>query len=264
MITIIHGNDTASSRKYYIDQKTADAFSFEGEKVCLTDLTQVLEGGGLFTDSKKIFIDEFLSKRKQGKETEEIILLLNKYRETNDIFLWEGKEISKKNASLFSNPTVKTFKFPLFLFTFLDGIKPKSSNNVVLFHEALKKSEAELIFFMLIRQFRLLLAVSDEKSPFSRHAELDSASLEIPKSIRQAQDPEYTEGQVRDDSNQRIDEIKRLAPWQKSKFKKQSGLFSLINLKNAYKKLFEIDLGQKTGTLNMSIEQAIDIFLLDL
>ena len=69
MITIIHGNDTASSRKYYIDQKTADAFSFEGEKVSLTDLVQILEGGGLFSDSKKIFIDDFLSKRKQGKET---------------------------------------------------------------------------------------------------------------------------------------------------------------------------------------------------
>lgn len=229
MITIIHGDDTASSRKYYIDQKTKDAFSFDGEKVSLTDLIQILEGGGLFSDSKKIFIDEFLSKRKQGKETEDIILHLNKYCKTNDIFLWEGKEISKKNISLFSSPNVKTFKFPLFLFTFLDGIKHKSSNNLVLFHKALKKSEAELVFFMLIRQFRLLLVVSDESST---------------------------------DAN--IDEIKRLAPWQKSKFKKQSGLFSLDELKRAYKKLFEIDLGQKTGTLNMSLEQAIDIFLLDI
>lgn len=229
MITIIHGDDTASSRKYYIDQKTKDAFSFDGEKVSQTDLVQILEGGGLFSDSKKIFVDDFLSKRKQGKETEDIILQLNKYCKTNDIFLWEGKEISKKNISLFSDPNVKTFKFPLFLFTFLDGIKPRNTENLISFHEALKKSEAELVFFMLIRQFRLLLSVSQESST---------------------------------DAN--IDEVKRLAPWQKSKLKKQSGLFSLVNLKNAYKKLFEIDLGQKTGTLNMSLEQAIDMFLINI
>ena len=237
MITIIHGNDTASSRKYYIDQKTADAFSFEGEKVSLTDLVQILEGGGLFSDSKKIFIDEFLSKRKQGKETEDIVLQLNKYCKINDIFLWEGKEISKKNISLFSDPNVKIFKFPLYLFTFLDAIKPNNTGNLISFHEALKKSEAELIFFMLIRQFRLLLALSDDSSRHSRES---------------------------GNPDDKIDEVKRLAPWQKSKFKKQSGLFSLINLKNAYKKLFEIDLGQKTGTLNMSLEQAIDILLLEI
>src|SRR3989344_1342525 len=258
MITIIHGDDISSSRKYYIDQKTADAFSFEGEKVSLTDLVQILEGGGLFSDSKKIFIDDFLSKRKQWKETEDIVLQLNKYCKINDIFLWEGKEISKKNISLFSDPNVKIFKFPLYLFTFLDAIKPNNTGNLISFHEALKKSEAELIFFMLIRQFRLLLALFDERSHSVRHPEFISGFQALP--VGEA----GILKQVQNDKNGEIDEIKRLAPWQKSKFKKQSSLFSLDELKSAYKKLFEIDLGQKTGTLNMSLEQAIDILLLEI
>lgn len=228
MITIIHGDDTVSSRNYYLSQKTEQSISFDGEKLTLTDLVQIMEGSSLFLETKKIFIDNFLSKRKIGHEFEEIISFINNHSKDNNVFFWEGKEISKKNLSLFENSTVKTYKLPQMIFTFLDNIKPKSTKNVLFFHEALLNSETELIFFMLIRQFRLLLALSDD----------------LP--------------------GENIDEAKRLAPWQKSKLKKQSLLFSISELKGIYKKLYEIDLGLKTGTLNMTLLQAIDILLLDI
>ncbi|MDO8658308.1 MAG: hypothetical protein Q7K55_06205 [Candidatus Levybacteria bacterium] len=228
MITIIHGDDTASSRKYFIEQKSNNSISFDGEKLTLTDLFQIFEGGGLFSDSKSLFVDSFFSKRKIGLEFDAIILYLNKINKTDKIFFWEGKELSKKQLSFFKDSNIKIFKLPKPLFQFLDSIKPRNKNTIILFHSGLKYSEPELIFFMLIRQFRLLLALSDEKK------------------------------------GSEIDEVKRLAPWQTGKLKKQSNLFSHDKLKKIYKRLYEIDLGHKTGNLNMSLIQAIDILLLEI
>ena len=52
MTTIIHGADTVSSRKYFLDEKGKhpEAQLLEGEKIDLTDLAQIFEGGGLFDD----------------------------------------------------------------------------------------------------------------------------------------------------------------------------------------------------------------------
>ena len=81
---------------------------------------------------------------------------------------------------------------------------------------------------MLQRQFRLLLAVSEENSKDS------------------------------------IDEITRLAPWQKSKLEKQARLFQVDKLLSIYKKLYQIDLAQKTGNLPFSLTASIDFLLADL
>lgn len=224
----MHGDDIAASRKYFIEQKNNNSISFDGEKLTLTDLFQIFEGGGLFSDSKTLFVDGFFSKRKAGSEFDAIISYLNKINKTDKIFFWEGKELSKKQLSFFKDTSIKIFKLPKPIFQFLDSIKPGDKNTITLFHNGLKYSEPELIFFMLIRQFRLLLALSDEKS------------------------------------DGKIDEVKRLASWQTGKLKKQSNLLSRDKLKRIYKRLYEIDLGHKTGSLNMSLIQAIDILLLDI
>lgn len=230
MITILHGDDIASSRKLFLEekQKIKDSFVFEGEKITLTDITQVIDGGDLFNERKIIFIESFLGKKRQSEEFKEIVRLIQKNSKNADIFFWEEKELSKSQLFLFNNPVIKVFKYPQSLFLFLDNIRPENSKSLaVLFHKVLENSETELVFYMLIRQFRLLLALFD---------------------------PDFTG----------IDEVKRLAPWQKSKLQKQAKLFSLKQLKNSYKKLFEIDLALKTGNLNLTLEQAIDMFLINL
>jgi DNA polymerase III delta subunit len=97
-----------------------------------------------------------------------------------------------------------------------------------LFHNALEsKIKEEIILFMLQRQIRLLLSLLDsgEKS---------------------------------------IDEVERLAPWQIGKLQSQSRLFTVSDLKRIYKRLYEIELGQKTGSLPLSLSQSIDFLLLDI
>ncbi|MCL4418153.1 MAG: hypothetical protein M1365_15950, partial [Actinobacteria bacterium] len=93
--------------------------------------------------------------------------------------------------------------------------------------QILKTQEAEIIFFMIIRQFRLLISQTEE-------------------------------------SKSAIDEAKKLAPWQLSKFKRQLSFFDRSKLLTLYNKLFEIDLKHKTGKISFPLEKSIDFFLADL
>ena len=225
MITIIHGDDVVSSRKYLSEQKhnSKDPYSFEVESLSITDLVQVVEGGSLFSVDKYIFIENLLSSKKSQEEPIQYIINHNGEAE---FFLWEPKELTAKTISQFPKAKVHVFKFPQKLFSFLDSLIPKNSS-IPLFHELLTTTESELIFFMIIRQFRILLSL---KEP----------------------------------ANETIDEVKRMAPWQKSRLQKQASLFSKKKLVSLYNSLYEIELSQKTGFSAMSITDSIDFFLADL
>ncbi len=229
MIIIIHGDDIASSRNYYISerQKTKSPVILAGEKLTLSDLMQSLEGGSLFNDEKEIFIENFFSSKKSNINFKEIVVYIDKHNSKANIFFWENSELSKTELAVFKNPLAKLFKIPQNMFGFLDNIKPKNTDSINQFHILLNQTAEELIFFMIVRQFRLLLAVSDL-------------------------------------NGSQIDEVKRLAPWQLGKLKSQSKLFEQSKLISIYNKLYEIDSAQKSGKLAVSLTQAIDFFLIDL
>jgi hypothetical protein len=63
------------------------------------------------------------------------------------------------------------------------------------------------------------------------------------------------------DGVDKIDEIKRMAPWQLGKVQKQAGVFGGSKLKLLYQKLFEMDLSLKTGKIPYSLDRSIDFFL---
>ncbi|MBI1982430.1 MAG: hypothetical protein HYY87_01175 [Candidatus Levybacteria bacterium] len=230
MITIIHGDDIVSSRNFLVGQKQKikNPLEFNGESIAISDLVQIFEGGELFSDQKTLFLEDFLTKRKASKDKDQILSYLSKYQ-NHDIFLWEGKEVSAKSLSAFKKAEVKHFKLPQSLFLFLDSLKPGRGKLLIpLFHKTLENMEAEFVFYMLVRQFRLLLALSDLSS------------------------------------KEQIDEIKRMAPWQKSKLQRQAFLFTKDALTKNFAQLYAIDLAQKTGSLSLSLIQTIDFFLLDL
>lgn len=230
MITIIHGEDTASSRTSFISKKSEqkDAVSFNGETVSLTALTQVLEGGGLFDEEKHIYIEDLLSKRKKSEEAEQILKILQKHEKSVDITLWESKSLSKTVLSHFSKPTVYHFDLPKSLFEFLDSLLPENGKTAVqLFHKTIATTDIHIVVFMIIRHIRLLLAL---KEP----------------------------------SESSIDEVKRMSPWQSGKMAKQAKAFSLEKLIWFHKALFEIDLSQKTGKSALTLEQSIDFLLLEI
>ncbi len=229
MIIFIHGDDTVSSRNYFLEERKKDpsSFFFDGETLELTNIIQIIDGGSLFEETKKIFIEN-LFKKKSTKALDEIISYIFKNEKKLEICLWEGKELSKKQLSIFSQHSVKTFKLTQSLFSFLDSISPRSATLLSLFHKTLESTEPELVFFMILRQVRLLLALSDTKSP------------------------------------ETIDEVNRMAPWQKNKLKKQASYFTQEQLKHLYHSLFEIDRALKTGSSSLSLTQSIDILLLEI
>ncbi len=226
MIVIIHGDDLVSSREYFISEKgkIKNPIYFD-KSITKNDLVQVVDGKTLFFETNDIFIENFFLNKKSNKnEYNEIIDYINlKAKEHNFIF-WEEKPLEKSVLALFKNLIQKKFSLPQSLFLFLDSIKPDNINNLKLFHDAIKTIDEERLFYMIIRQFRLLLSV---------------ANL----------------------TDNPIDEVKRLAPWQKGKLLRQAKFFSKDKLLDIYNELFEIDLAQKSGGLGKTLTQSIDILL---
>lgn len=229
MLTIIHGDDLKASRDFYISLR-ANASSpviLEGKDVDITSLTQVLSGSGLFDEQKAVFIEQLLTKRKKSKELDELISVLTSHTE-KDITLWEGKELDRKILTLFPKAVIRPFKLPMLLFSFLDSLRPDHGTTLIKsFHELLETVEEEMVFSMLVRQLRLMLAVGSA-------------------------------------AETQIDEVKRLQPWQAQKLRKQHAFFPEDALIRHYKQLFDIDYSLKTGRLATPLSSAIDIWLLSL
>lgn len=225
MITILHGDDVVSSRKYLVELKSSvvNPLTLDGKNLELNDLIQTLKSNSLFSDEKNIFIENLFSKKK-SKDLEEIIELIKKNSNQN-LVIWDSGELSKPQLSTFPKAKINLFKISKTLFNFLDSISPNNSKNVLRFHEALKTSDEEMLFYMLIRQFRLLLALSSGANS--------------------------------------IDDVQRLSPWQKDKLVRQSKLFTVEELKIVYNKLYEADLNIKTG-VQSNLTAAIDFLLIDL
>ena len=239
MLTIIHGSDTAQSRKAFLDEKSKypDAVFLDADQINLSDLTQIFEGGGLFGETKYVFIEQYLTKKKKNSDYKTILAYFEKNAHENTIMLWESKELERNTLNELKNGVVKVFKLPQTLFQLLDAIQPKNHTSLIqLFHQTIETTETEMVFFMLVRQFRMLLALSnvipDDKPGISNKSET-------------------------------IDELKRLAPWQKSKLEKQAKSFEINRLLELYQELFAIETAQKTGTLTQSLSSTIDFFLLD-
>lgn len=228
MLTIVHGSDTAASRKYFLDQKQqfADALLLDADKVTLTDLAQIFEGGGLFGDSKTVFIEQLITKKKKNSDFKDIIAYLDKNAGENSIFLWENKELEIGTLKMFPAASVRPFKLPQTLFLLMDTLAPGSGKNLVsLYQQTIASAEPEMVFFMLIRQCRLLLGL------------LEGGENEI-------------------------DELKRMAPWQKQKLQKQATQFTKEELESIYIRLYTIEYSQKTGGLTAPLNTTIDFFLL--
>ena len=161
MITLIHGEDIAKSRNYYLSErgKYPEKVILDGATLTLTDLLQALSGNGLFGDQQAIFVDELLSKRKASKELGEIVAALTK-EQAAPIFLWESKDLTAKQIKPLTKAVTKQFKIPTTVFAFVDSLAPQNSKKTLqLFHELLQDEDANFALFMLQRQIRLLLSL---------------------------------------------------------------------------------------------------------
>lgn len=231
MITIIHGDSADESREYFLKIKTTfqNLVFLEGQNIAGEDLMNFFSGGNLFYEEKNLAIENLLSKNKLGKNLDELIAILNEHEKKSNIIMWEEKEVSQKNLNLFPKAQVQVFKIPKLIFNFLDNFKPGNGKSlIVAFNKLLENTPVDIILYMMMRQLRLLIAVSSE------------------------------------DKSDTIEELQKIAPWQKGKLERQAGFFDPDNLINLYHKLYSIDLSSKTGALPVPTAHAIDFLLLDI
>ncbi len=227
MIYVLHGEDTVASRNSLFqlkqDYKDLDQYSFLGDQSEITDIVQVFESQSLFDEQKFIVLEKFL----QTKQKPLVASLLNHIKNYDEhvVVVWEGQEIKKELLPFFPKTArIESFAIPKIIFQFLDNLLPNNQRQLFrLYHELLAQDEAERVFYMVVRQFRILLALSEV-------------------------------------GTKQIDEVKRIQPWQKTKLQKQVEAFGQNRLYTLYNDLFRIETGIKTGGLSLPLEKELDIF----
>lgn len=226
MITLLHGENIAASRNRF-QQLQAEAvgtvITLDLSSQSGNDPLAALQTTGLFSETQFAAIENALSTKSLEKVAQYAL---------SDAVFWEGKKLTPTQITSFSkvfpNGAVVEFKVDPVVFKFVESIRPGNAREMVtLFHQYLKTDVPEIIFTMLVRQFRfLLLAATNEKTG-----------------------PEEW--------------LK--ATWQKPKLSAQAKAFSPEVLRSKYRELMDIDFRNKTGQLTEgSLEGALELFLLTL
>jgi DNA polymerase III delta subunit len=228
MLTIIHGDDTVSSRKILNEERVkevdTEVIRLDGNKITLAELTVLSQTSSLF-ESKRVIIIENLLAGAASKQKEAIFSYLAKLTSPT-IIIWEKEEIGKSILNkYFSKAKIITCQPPALIFKFVENLGAGSTaDTLLLFRKVLTQAEAEFVFVMILRQWRHLLIAKD----------LGQKGLSF------------------------------LSPWQSRKFMAQARYFTLEQLISSYRNLLAIDYKLKTGKIPYKLSELIDIFLVNL
>lgn len=225
MITIIHGDNTSKSREELVTLKN----KLQGQEIVelpgtltITDFKQAMESQSLFAEKRTVIIENFFSKRGQ-KKNDDVLSYLAKAPHEIDVIIWEGKQIDGRKLLSFKKADIRVFKYDATLFQFLDSVQPGNARTMIqLLHQTIKREAEDLVFFMLVRQIRLMLALS-------LHAH--------------------------------IADSEKMAPWQRTKLAQQARRFNAIALVSLMHNCFTIDYRRKSGRSALSLVQQLDILL---
>jgi DNA polymerase III delta subunit len=171
MIHIIHGDDIEASRKELNTLRSRslqqEVVQIDGKTTTLTELTQATESGSLFGSNRVVIIENLLSKR-LGKtvakaDTETISAWIKQLPIDLELIFWEEKEIGKTILGLFpKNVDTALYKTDRPVFAFVESVKPGANKELLLkLDTVLIQESAEMVFAMLVRQFRLLIMAKD-------------------------------------------------------------------------------------------------------
>ena len=225
MITILHGDNTSKSREELVALKSRlvgqEIIELPGT-LTLTDFKQAMESQSLFAEKRTVIIENFFSKRGQ-KKNDDVLTYLAKAPHEIDVIIWEGKQIDGRKLLSFKKADIRAFKYDATMFQFLDSLRPGNARAMIqLFHQTIQREAEDLVFFMLVRQTRLMFALS-----------VDAA----------------------------IAETTKMAPWQRSKVAGQARSFSPHQLQTLIQNLHGIDFARKRGKSALSLVQQLDILL---
>lgn len=172
MIYIIHGADSGKSRlklRQIIETKTGEIVYLDGRKVSPEDLIVACETSSLLSANRTVVLENFFQ-RKLSRDKTDCQNYIFKQKLNPDIIFWENSEIDKNKISRFAKETViYKFDYPANLFKFLDSLGLVTRLDLLQkFQILVKKNDPELIFSLLVRQFRCLIMVKDSSKNISK------------------------------------------------------------------------------------------------
>lgn len=231
MITTICGEDTATSRNYFVQLKRQyTQKGWEIKDIAPADIYELPKWLGeattLFASRQVFFVErlESIIQRRRGRKSskpadanslETIVARLAADREI-EIIDWEekgGRELKLKDAA-----TVKEFKPDKNIFKLLDAFAPGNRLEFIRqLRELTDDQDVTFIFIMLYRHVRSLLLAS-------------CGSF-----------------------------AKTVQPWQRGKLQSAASSFPEGRLVNIYQALYRLELGSKTGTNPQGLRKGLEI-----
>lgn len=226
---IIHGDNHVASRQQLgeysntLKNNGLERINLRGDKLTFLELEEALLVENLFT--REFIVIENLLFRQKSKTKDKLIKLINEYKGTKELILWEKKSISKTELKkLGSNkPKISEHKLPFEIFKFTTSLTPKNkAKSINLYHQALKTSSDVFIFSMLARQISNLIVAKTSPSSITG------------------------------------------APWQKVQLIKQSSDWELEELKSFHSQLLATDFNIKTGKTSIDLATQLDLMIIEL
>lgn len=223
MLTIICGEDSISSRSYYLELKEKyQAIGNQVYDIKATEISEINKGlsesVSLFSQ-KLIFFTQGLNKKISKRSNPTLYSLTEEIAKNKDVELIDWEEYtSGRELKLTKGVTVKEFKVSESIFKLLDACYPKNLKQFIsLLYSLPTKVDDIFIFIMLSRHIRNLLMVK-----------LDKPS-------------------------------KSLQSWQIAKLRSQAYHWNEDKLTSFYDGLYKIDVSFKTGNNPFPLRKSIDL-----
>ncbi len=222
MIYLLHGDDTAASRKYLTDLvEGLTVTTFDGKSLTIPTLEEAVASGGLFGEAKAVVVEGLFAKNAKKKD---FISFLNNHDVQIILVLWEDKKILKTSFASLKKATVQDFLLPSYYFQFLDNFAPSNKKGTFMMYQRLLTNYApEQLFFSLLKRVRLLTVLS---------------------------------------SGSNTAELSKMSPWQMNNLQKQVRLWKKESLLRMYETLKQTEIKLKTGKLPVSLSKHLDIVIL--
>ena len=222
MIYLLHGDDTAASRKYLTDLvEGLTVTTFDGKSLTIPTLEEAISSGGLFGEAKAVVIEGLFAKNAKKKD---FVTFLNNHEVQIILVLWEEKKILKTSFASLKKASVQDFLLPSYYFQFLDNFAPSNKKNSFLLYQKLLTNYApEQLFFSLLKRVRLLAILA---------------------------------------SGSNTQELAKMSPWQMNNLQKQVRMWKKDSLLRVYEALKQTEIRLKTGKLPVSLSKHLDIVIL--
>lgn len=187
---VLHGDNQIQSRLALTELKEKalkrgeEVVVVNGQKAPLSEVKQALESGSLFGGDRLLVIENLLV-GKVSKSQKEICEYLKKAG--GNAVIWESKKVSL-TAIKAVNGEAREFKINPEIFNLTDSLSPNNTKAMLESLEVcLQQEDAEMIFYMLCRQVRMMIQAKTDRNSVSGSPYMISKLMAQVKNFEQEQ-----------------------------------------------------------------------------